>query len=276
MPAIKTVLSFGLVAIPVALHAATQQSDVGFHQLHGADQHRIRYKKICEGCNKEIPQADIVKGYEYEKNRHVVVEDKELETIKTEKDKSIHILHFVEPAEVSSICYDKAYYAVPGAGGEKAFGLLRRALLEEGKIGIGKTVLGAKEAVMAIFPTEEGLAVQSLFFADEIKLPPQAAAQPAASAQELGMARKLVQSMDAPFRLADYKDEYQAKLRQLLEEKIAGEEISVPKKSALVNITDLMDAFRQSIAQAEKKPAKPAAKKTAEKKTVKKPAAKKK
>jgi len=265
MPATKTVLSFGLVAIPVALHTATQQSDVGFHQLHGEDQRRIRYKKVCEGCGKEVKQGEIVKGYEFEKNRHVVVADEELEAIKTEKDKSIQILHFVEAVEISSICYDKAYYALPEAGGEKAFELLRQALEDEGKIGIGKTVLGTKEALMAILPQEDGLVVQTLFFADEIKPPPKAKAPPQVAAQELAMARKLVQSMDAPFDLVDYKDEYQAKLRQLLEEKIAGEEISLPKKSALVNISDLMDAFKQSIEQAEKKPVKKKA--TAKKKS---------
>lgn len=261
MPATKTVLSFGLVAIPIALHVAAQQGDVGFHQLHGEDQRRIRYKKVCEGCGREIMQADIVKGYEYEKNRHVVVDDAELEAIKSEKDKSIHILHFVEAGGIPGVCYDKAYYAAPGAGGEKAFELLRRALEEEGKIGVGKTVLGTKEAMMAITPGAEGLTVQTLFFADEIKPPPNYRG-PDVTAQEIDMARKLVRTMDAPFALADYRDEYQEKLGRLLEEKIAGEDITVPAKSAQIKIADLMDAFRQSIEQAEK-PKKPAAKKPA-------------
>ena len=272
MPAIKTVFSFGLVAIPIALHAAVRQNDVGFHQLHSEDLRRIRYKKVCEGCGKEIKQAGIVKGYEYEKNKHVVVADEEIEAIKTEKEKSIHILHFVEAAEIPGICYEKAYYALPEAGGEKAFELLRRALAEEGKIGVGKTVLGTKETLMAIVPGEEGLTVQSLFFAEEIKPPPKAQRGPGVTAQEVNMARKLVQTMDAPFDLADYKDEYQSKLRRLLEEKIAGVDITAPMKSAQVNIADLMDAFRQSIEQASsktkpgtEKPKKPAAKKTAKK-----------
>jgi len=265
MPAQKTVLSFGLVAIPVTLHVAAQETDVGFHQLHRDDQRRIRYKKVCEGCGKEVKQADIVKGYEFEKDRHVVVTDEELEAIKTEKEKAIQILHFVEPGEIASISYARAYYALPGPGGEKAFELLRRALVEEGKIAIGRTVLGAKEALMAVLPHGDILAVQSLFFADEIKGPPRPPVAPAVAPQELAMARKLVQSMDTPFDPAEYRDEYQAKLRRLLEGKISGEDFAAPVKSGQVNVSDLMEAFRQSIEQAKPaaKPKKPAAKKTA-------------
>lgn len=262
MPATKTVLSFGLVAIPIALHTATQESDVGFHQLHREDQRRIRYKKVCEGCGKDVKADEIVKGYEFEKDRHVVVTDAELEAIKTEKEKAIQILHFVQAGELSSISYAKAYYALPEAGGEKAFELLRQALLEEGKIAVGKTVLDTKETLMAVAPWEDGLTVQTLLFADEIKALPKAYAKPNVAAPELSMARKLVQSMDAPFDLAHYRDEYQAKLRQLLESKISGEEIAAPAKAGVVNISDLMEAFRQSIEQA--KPAeKPAAKQKA-------------
>ncbi|MCL2300336.1 MAG: Ku protein [Firmicutes bacterium] len=252
MPAQKSVLSFGLVAIPITLHVAVQESGVGFHQLHREDQRRIRYKKVCEGCGREVKQSDIVKGYEFEKDRHVVVTDEELEAIKTEKEKAIQILHFVEPGELGSVSYAGAYYALPGPGGEKAFELLRRALIDEGKIAVGKTVLGAKEALMAVLPTEAGLTVQSLYFADEIREPPAPLAAPKIAAQELAMARKLVQSMDAPFDPASYRDEYQAKLKKLLESKISGEGFppAAHVKSGQVNVTDLMEAFRQSIEQA--------------------------
>jgi len=257
MPAQKTVLSFGLVAIPITLHVAAQETDVGFHQLHNADQRRIRYKKICEGCGREIKQSDIVKGYEFEKDRHVVVTDEELEAIKTEKEKAIQILHFVDPGEIDSTSYARAYHAQPAPGGEKAFELLRRAMLDENKIAVGKTVLGAKEALMAVLPHGEGLAVQSLYFADELKAPPAPPAAPKLAPQELDMARTLVRSMDTPFDPASYKDEYQAKLKKLLESKISGEGFTPPAKSGQVNVTDLMEAFRQSIEQAGagKKPA---------------------
>ena len=268
MPAQKSVLAFGLVAIPVTLHAAVQENDVGFHQLHGKDQRRIRYKKVCEGCGKEVQQSDIVRGFEFEKDRHVVVTDEELEAIKTEKEKAIQILHFVEPGEISSVSCAKAYHALPGPGGEKAFELLRRALIEENKIAVGKTVLGTKESLMAVLPHETGLTVQCLYFAGEIRAPPAAPAAPKVTPQELGMARRLVQSMDTPFNPAEYRDEYQARLKQLLEKKVSGEGFSPPVKSGEIKVTDLMEAFRQSIEQAKPKAAakKPAAKKTAAKK----------
>jgi len=261
MPAQKTVLSFGLVAIPVALHTAVQENDVGFHQLHGADQRRIRYKKVCEGCGKEIRQSDIVKGYEFEKDRHVVVTDEELEAIKTEKEKAIQILHFVEPGEISTVSCARAWHACPEPGGEKAFELLRRALIDEDKIAVGKTVLGTKESLMAVLAHGEGLTVQSLYFADEIKEPPRAYAAPKVAAQEIAMARKLVQTMDQPFDPADYRDEYQARLKKLLESKISGGAFAAPVKSGQVNVADLMEAFKQSIEQAG-----PGAKKAAAKK----------
>jgi len=254
------------VAIPIALHIAAQESDVGFHQLHREDQRRIRYKKVCEGCGKEIRQEDIVKGYEFEKDRHVVVTDAELEAIKTEKEKAIQILHFVGPEEIDRLCYARAWHALPEPGGEKAFELLRRALIDEGKIAVGKTVLGTKETLMAILPREDGLAVQSLYFAGELRDPPRAYAPLGVAAQELGMARKLLQSMDAPFDLADYRDEYQAKLQGLLESKISGGEFAAPVKSGQVSVADLMEAFRQSIEQAKPGAKKPAAKKTAREK----------
>jgi len=250
MPAQKTVLSFGLVAIPVTLHPAVRENDVGFHQLHKEDQRRIRYKKVCEGCGKEIRQSDIVKGFEFEKDRHVVVTDEEIEAIKTEKEKAIQILHFVPPGEISTVSCARSWYALPEPGGEKAFELLRRALVDEDKIAIGKTVLGTKEALMAVLAGEDGLIVQSLYFEDEIKDPPRAYAPPKVAAREIAMARRLVQTMDAPFDPAQYKDEYQARLGALLESKISGEAFAAPAKSGRVNVADLMEAFRQSIEQA--------------------------
>jgi len=267
MPATKTVLSFGLVAIPIALHTATQENDISFRQLHKDDHSRIRYKKVCEGCNKEVKQSDIIRGYEYEKGQYVIVTDEELEAIKTEKEKAITILHFVQQAEISTICYAKAYYAEGLPGGEKAFALLRQALEQEQRVAVGKTVLGTKESLVAIFPQGEGLLVQTMFFADEIRAQPAAKAAPKVTAQELNMAKKLLQTMDTPFELTDYHDEYQAKLRQLLESKISGEDMAMPKKTGQVNVADLMDAFRQSIEQQQKSAPKkkPPAKKTTKK-----------
>ncbi len=141
----KGAISFGLVHIPISLYTAVQDNDIRFNQLHKDDNSRIQYKKVCGHCGKQIDAADIIKGFEYEKDRYVVVTDEDFEKIKTEKDKSIQIMQFANLDEISPVFYDRTYHAVPEKGGERAFELLRRAMMEENKVAIGKTVLGTKE-----------------------------------------------------------------------------------------------------------------------------------
>ena len=133
----KSVITFGMVAIPIGMSTTTQDNDIHFNQLHKEDNNRIRYKKTCAHCGKEINAKDIVKGYEYDEDKYVVVTDDEIEKIKTEKEKSIQILHFAQLNQISPVYYEKTYQAAPEAGGEKAFELLRSALMAEQKIAIG-------------------------------------------------------------------------------------------------------------------------------------------
>jgi DNA end-binding protein Ku len=151
----KSVITFGMVAIPIAMYTATQDNDIHFNQLHKEDNSRIRYKKTCAHCGKEVTAKDIVKGFEYDKGKYVVITDDEIEKIKTEKEKSIQILHFAQLNQISPVYYNKTYQAVPEVGGEKAFELLRLSLMEEQKIAIGKTVMGTKDTLMAIIPREQ-------------------------------------------------------------------------------------------------------------------------
>lgn len=130
---LKTVISFGLVAIPVALYTATQDNDIHFNQLHKEDNSRIHYKKICAHCGKEIGPGDIARGYEYDKNHYVVITDEELEKIKTEKERSIQILHFAQLDQISPVYYEKTYQAIPEAGGEKAFELTNTTPVPHGQ-----------------------------------------------------------------------------------------------------------------------------------------------
>ena len=245
----KTVISFGLVAIPISMYTATQDNDIHFNQLHKEDNARIRYKKTCGHCGKEIITKDIIKGYEYDKDHYVVVTEDDLEKIKTEKEKSIQILHFAQLNQISPIFYDKTYQALPEAGGDKAFELLRAALMSEQKIAIGKTVMGTKETLLAIIPREDGILISKMFFEDEIKALPKSYNKPELSEAELTMANALINSMVTPFNPEEYKDEYQIKLRELLETKISGEEIVAPKSESPSNIINLMDALKASIEQ---------------------------
>ncbi|MDP4153052.1 MAG: Ku protein [Bacillota bacterium] len=247
--AFKSVIAFGLVAIPVSMYTATQDNDISFNQLHKEDNSRIRYKKVCAHCGKEINQNDIVKGYQYDKDNYVVVTDDDLEKIKTEKDKSIQILHFANLNQISPVFYDRTYQAFPEAGGDKAFELLREALMSEQKIAIGKTVIGTKETLLAIIPREEGILLTTMYYEDEVKALQKAYTRPSISDAELNMAKTLISSMDTPFDPSQYKDEYQEKLRELLEKKIAGKEVVPVKADAPNNVINLMDALKASIEQ---------------------------
>ena len=262
----RSVISFGLVAIPVSLYTATQDNDIHFNQLHKEDQSRVRYKKICAHCGKELKGEDIIKGYEYDKDRYVVVSDDEIEKIKTEKEKSIQILHFANLNQISPVYYDKTYQAVPDAGGEKAFELLRSALMKEQKIAVGKTVMGTKDTLMAIIPRENGVLISTMFYQDDIKELQKSYKIPELTEQELKMAQALIGSMDTPFDPAQYKDEYQGKLKELIEAKIAGKDVVAATSEQPGNVIDLMDALKASIEKQnegkEKKEDKSAAKDT--------------
>ncbi|MDD4565194.1 MAG: Ku protein [Eubacteriales bacterium] len=248
----KSVITFGMVAIPIAMYKATQDNDIHFNQLHKEDNSRIRYKKTCAHCGKEIASGDIVKGFEYDKNKYVVVTDDEIEKIKTEKEKSIQILHFAQLNQISSVYYDKTYQAVPEAGGEKAFELLRAALMAEQKIAIGKTVMGTKDTLMAIIPREDGILISTMFYADDIRELQKPYAKTEVSDQELNMAKVLINSMDTPFDPAKYKDEYQIKLRALIETKISGREVVAAESESPGKVIDLMEALKASVEKAKK------------------------
>lgn len=260
----KGAISFGLVHIPVSLYTATQDNDIHFNQLHEVDHQRIRYKKVCGHCGQEVGTKDIVKGYEYDKDQYVVMTDDDFEKIKTEKDKSIQILHFANLNQISPIYYDKTYHAVPDVGGDKAFELLRKAMMDEQKIAIGKTVMGNSETLLAIIPREDGMLIEKMFYVEEIKELPKEYSRPEINEAELTMAKTLISTMDKPFEPAAYKDEYQERLKDLIAQKIAGKEIVVAKDEPENNVINLMDALKASIEQQEK----PAKKKTTRKKGV--------
>ncbi len=248
----KSVITFGMVAIPIAMHTATQDNDIHFNQLHKEDNSRIRYKKTCAHCGKEITSGDIVKGFEYDKDRYVVVTDEEIEKIKTEKEKSIQILHFAQLNQISPVYYDKTYQAVPETGGEKAFELLRSALMAEQKIAIGKAVMGTKDTLMAIIPREDGVLISTMYYADDIKALQKPYNKPEVSEQELNMAKVLINSMDTPFDPEKYKDEYQTKLRALIESKISGQEVVAAEAENTNKVIDLMEALKASVEKAKK------------------------
>lgn len=242
-------ISFGMVHIPVGLYTATQDNDIHFNQLCKEDGSRVKYKKVCAGCGKEIGTGDIVKGFEYEKGKYVTLSDDDFEKAKTEKDKTIHILHFTDLHNIRPIYYDKTYHAVPEQGGDKAFELLRRAMLDENKIAVAKTVMGTKEKLLALIPTQNGILIETLFYAEEVKEAPKELGHPAVQDAELTMAKTLVNAMVQPFQPEQYKDEYKSKLWEIINKKIQGKEIVAPTENIQVNVIDIMEALKQSLAR---------------------------
>ncbi|MBR0277768.1 MAG: Ku protein [Clostridia bacterium] len=241
-------ISFGMVHIPVGLYTATQDVDIHFNQLCKEDGSRIKYKKICSGCGKEVGQDGIIKGFEYEKDKYVTLTDDDFEKAKSEKDRAIHILHFTDLTNVRPIYFDKTYHAIPEQGGDKAFELLRRAMKDENKVAIAKTVMGTKEKLLALIPTDNGILIETLFFAEEVKEAPKNTAPSEIKDEELSMAKTLIGAMVKDFEPELYKDEYREKLLEIINAKIQGKEITTPKET-IIGVVDIMEALKQSLAQ---------------------------
>ena len=221
----KGAIAFGLVYIPVELFTATQDDAVLFNQLAKDSMKRVRYVKTCPDCKRELKPEDIVKGYQYEKGKYVVVDDEELDVIKTDADRAMKIVQFSDIDEVPPLYFEKPYQVVAQPGGEKALELLRRAMVDEGKIAIGTTVLGNSETPIALIPHDDDLVAMTLHYQSEVKDIPKTLQHPDVADEELSMAKQLVESMTAPFDPSRFRNTYQEKPMQLIQDKIAGKQI---------------------------------------------------
>lgn len=243
----KSAISVGLLYIPVGLYKTTRDTSVSFNQLCKDSHERIKYKKYCPSCSKEVKADDIIKGYEYEKDRYVTFTNDELEKIKTKKDKTIHVEHFAKMSEIDTILFDKDYYLVPDAGAEKPYELLRQSLLSKKEVAISKTVIGTTEHLLAIYPTKECMIAKLLFYQEEIQEMPKSLAKVELTKQEVDMAKMLIESMTKTFDIAAYHDEYQERLRQAIVAKISGNEIVSADTGAQNNVINLMEALQKSL-----------------------------
>ena len=244
----KGAISLGLLYIPVGLYTITRDNDIKFNQLCKDTKERVRYKKICPSCNSEVKSEDIIKGYEYEDDKYIIMTEDELEKIKTKKDKTIHIIQFVNLPEINQIYYERNYYAVPETGAEKAFELLRMVMLREQKVALAKTVIGTKENLIVLYPTEEGIIAKTLFYQDEIVPLPKQLPATQVSDPEIAMAKALLDTLTSPFEPEKYKDEYQERLRDSILQKIHGEDVVAVDTSEPGNVIDLMEALQKTLA----------------------------
>ena len=249
-------ISFGLVNVPIKLYSAVSRKTVRFHQLNSETGVRIQQRRVDPSTEEEVPYENLVKGYELTKDRYVVIEPEELESLDPVKTKTIDIEDFVDLADIDPIYYDSAYYLVPDKGAAKAYGLLLGAMNQSEKVAIARFVLRTKEQLVAVRPKENLLVLNTLLYADEVTSPDELDGLPAAeelkaSARELKMAEQLIQSLSTEWRPEGYTDEYRDKVLELVEKKAAGESIAVqPEAEEPAKVPDLMAALEASLAAA--------------------------
>ncbi|NKE07285.1 MULTISPECIES: Ku protein [Mesobacillus] len=276
----KGSISFGLVNIPIKLHAATEDRDIKLRTLHKECHSPIKYEKTCPVCDVEVKNEDLVKAYEYTKGKFVVLEDEDLEALRKEnEDKAVEIIDFVKMTEIDPIYFQRSYFMSPNEGGGKAYSLLRKALQESQKVGIAKIIIRAKEQLAVVRVYNNTLVMETIHFPDEVRNTvdvPNVPAEDKVTEKELETAIMLIDQLTTEFEPEKYKDDYRTALLELIEAKRTGKEMVTPtEKEPVSNVTDLMAALQASIDRTKpemKKDTAPAKKK----KTAAKPKAKEK
>jgi DNA end-binding protein Ku len=237
------------VTIPVRVYGATEEKSLRFHQLHAPDGGRIRYKRVCAVDGEEVDYADIVKGYEYEKDHYVTLTDEELDSLPVATAKAIEIERFVEAEEIDPIYFQKSYYVVPEGTGVKAYHLLREAMADDGKIALAKVAFRDKEHLATLRLRDNVFVLETMYWPDEIRvadfdvLDESVELRP----QEIRMARSLIDSLTDAFKPDEFHDEYRAALEELVAKKIQGEEITYAEEAEPSKVVDLMEALRASV-----------------------------
>jgi DNA end-binding protein Ku len=251
----KGAISFGLVTIPVSVYPATEEKSVRFNQLHDEDMGRIRYKRVCEIDGEEVSYEHIVKGYEIEKDRYVVLTDEDFDAVPVESSRAIDIQQFVDLEEIDPILYKKSYYLVPEETGAKAYALLRRALEEESKVGISKVSFRDKEHLAALRFKDDVFVLETMFWPDEIRAADFETVHEDGKIrdQEVEMAKALIENLSETWNPEAYRDEYREALLEVVEKKAAGEEIEAAPEAQPARVVDLMEALKASVEAVKKK-----------------------
>jgi DNA end-binding protein Ku len=246
----KGYLKISLVNIPIKVFPATESSgSISFNQLHGECQTRIQQKKWCPHCEREVPNSEIVKGFEFEKGRYVIMTDEDLEKVRPESTRVIDLVQFADGASLDPMYVDRTYYLAPdGRVAGDAFAVMREGM--QGKVGIGKLALYGREYLVAVRPFQRGIVMHTLHHAaemrgidavDELQSVP-ATVKP----EEMKLARQVIQTFEQPLNLAEYKDEYREGLQRIIDAKVAGEEI-VATTEAPPKVVNLMEALKKSL-----------------------------
>jgi DNA end-binding protein Ku len=251
----KGSISFGLVNIPIALYPATRREELSFRLLRKGDLSPVNYKRVAQKDGKEVPWDQIVKGYEYEKGKYVVLKDEDFQRVDLEATQTVDIQDFVDQEEIDPMFFYKPYYLEPQKGGDKGYALLRDALEESNKVGIAKVVIKTRQYLAGVKPEDGVLVLELMHFADELvetdKLRVPKKTEP--SKKELNMAKALIDGMSSKWDPSKYRDDYREALMEVIEEKVeaGGKEIEEkPKKAPKpTKVIDLVSVLQKSLEQ---------------------------
>ena len=262
----KGSISFGLVNIPIALYPATRKEELKFRLLRKTDLSLVNYKRVAEKDGREVPWDQIVKGYEYEKGKYVVLKDEDFQRVDLEATQTVDIQDFVDLDEIDPMFFYKPYYLEPQKGGDKAYALLRDSLKDNNKVGIAKVVIKTRQYLAGVKPEDGALVLELMHFADELADPSKlhVPTKVEAGKREITMAKALIDSMSSKWNPEKYRDDYREALMEVIEEKVeaGGKEIETkPKKAPKpTKVIDLVEVLQQSLAEAQGGKKKPAAK----------------
>lgn len=263
-PIWKGAISFGLIFVPVKLYAATEQRDIRFNFLHQKCKSPVQNKRFCPVCQEEVTMEEIVRGYEYEKGKYVVISEDELEALSgPDMGKNIEILDFVNLEEIDPLFYEKGYYLAPQDGGAKVYELLKRSIGETNRVAVARVTMRSKVTLAAIRVNKETLVMSTMHYPDEIRQPsllPELNYQVNLHDNEVKMAVSLINSLSTSFQPEKYTDTRREGLTELIQAKVAGEAVEIPARQETGKVLDLMEALKASIDMANKDREQPGAK----------------
>jgi len=250
----KGYLTFGLLSLPVKLYSAARAESVSFNQLHKTDNSRVKQVLYCQLEDKPITRAEIVKGYEYEKDKYVVIEDEEIKKVAPKTARTMEVLEFVKATEVDPIYFEASYYLAPDEAGEKPYALLFEALRATGMVGVASIAMHNREHVVILRPGGKGILLHTMYYNDEIRQVEEFRTDTSViKGKELQLAKNLVESLEAPFEPEKYKDGYRENLMAMIRAKVKGEEIvEVTATQHRAPVVDILEALKMSLAEVKK------------------------
>lgn len=247
-------LTFGLVSFPVRLFSAARGETISFNLLHKADHSRIKQVIYCQAEDKAVPRSELVKGYEYEKDCYVEIDDEDIKKVAPKTAKVMEILEFVKSDQVDPIYLESSYYMAPDEGGEKPYALLFEALRETKYYGIAKVAMHNREHIVILRPGGKGVLLHTMYYADEIRQVEEFRTDTSqVKEKELNLAKMLIESLIADFEPGKYADTYRANLQKMIEAKLEGQNVVETPTPHVAPVIDIMEALKKSLAE-QKKP----------------------